>query len=39
MAYVAAAYLAVGLLLAGYLWTLWVRQRELGRTMQRPKDL
>lgn len=37
MGYVAAAYLAVGLLLAGYLWTLRVRQRELNRTMRHQK--
>lgn len=37
MAYVVAAYLAAGLLLAGYLWTLRVRQRELSRTMRHQK--
>lgn len=38
MGYVAAAYLGVGLLLAGYLWTLRVRQRELNRAMRRARS-
>lgn len=37
MAYVAAAYLAAGALIAFYLWTLRSRRRELERAMRRTK--
>lgn len=38
MGYVAAAYLLVAVLLAGYAWTLWARQRDLVRRADEAGD-